>query len=161
MSATHPSGGIGAVAPVPHAVTMATAGALAAAAALHVAWGLGSSFPCGDRATLADVVVGGSEVPAPRACFAVAAALGSASALVAGVPARWPGLVRAGRAGVAVALGSRALVGLSGHHELVTPVPPSDRFLRWDRVLYTPLCLALAGGASRAAVAGRPARPGP
>jgi hypothetical protein len=57
---------------------------------------------------------------------------------------------------VAAALGGRGLIGLLGRTDLVAPGPVSDRFLVWDRRLYTPLCLALCAGATRAAIRRRP-----
>ncbi|MFI1018830.1 DUF3995 domain-containing protein [Streptomyces sp. NPDC020965] len=62
------------------------ASALAVLAGLHVAWGVGSTWPLPDRETFSELVVGGSELPGPAACFAVAGALGTAAALVAGYP---------------------------------------------------------------------------
>ena len=71
-------------------------------------------------------------------------------ALVLGVPTNQPGLVLAGRSGVALALGGRAVLGLTGNTQLVAPGEVSESFRRWDRRLYTPLCLALSAGAARA-----------
>lgn len=130
----------------------ATSAILAGAAVLHLGWGLRVSIPGVDGDRLADAVVGSRELPAPSACFAVATALGAATALVAGVPARWPGVRRLGQAGVAIALGGRAAIGLAGRTGLVAPGPTSERFRRWDRRLYTPLCLVLCIGATRAAL---------
>ena len=58
---------------------------LTALAVLHAAWGLGSAFPFRSRTELADAVVGSSVVPPPMACFAVAGALATGTALVADV----------------------------------------------------------------------------
>jgi hypothetical protein len=129
----------------------ATSVVLAGAAALHVAWGARVSLPGVDGDRMAQAVVGSDDVPSPAACYAVAAALGTASALVAGVPGRLPRLRCLGQVGVAAALGGRGLIGLAGRTDLVAPGPVSDRFLVWDRRLYTPLCLALCAGAVRAA----------
>jgi hypothetical protein len=134
----------------------ATSGALAAASALHVAWGLRVQIPGIDGDRMAEAVVGTGDVPTTAACYGVAAALGVASALVAGVPARTPRLRTLGQLGVAATLGGRGLIGLLGRTDLVAPGPVSDRFLVWDRRLYTPLCLALCAGATRAAVRRRP-----
>jgi hypothetical protein len=71
---------------------------------------------------------------------------------VAGFPAGAPRLRTLGQIGVAAALGGRGVIGLLGRTDLVAPGPVSDRFLVWDRRLYTPLCLALGAGAVRAAV---------
>ena len=134
----------------------ATSAALGVAAAVHVAWGLRVEIPAVDSAGMAEAVVGAGEMPGPAACFAVAGALTTAAALVAGIPAGRPALVRAGRCGVALALGGRALLGLTGHTDLVAPGELTEQFRRWDRRFYTPLCLGLTAGTVRAiAVDGR------
>lgn len=133
-------------------VVAATSAVLASAAALHVAWGLRIDLPGVDAGAVAEAVAGAAEVPGPVACFAVAGALGSAAALVAGHPTAQPGLVRLGRIGVALGVGGRGLLGLSGRTDLVVPGELTDTFRRWDRRVYTPLCLALAGGTVRALV---------
>ncbi len=51
---------------------------------------------------------------------------------------------------MALALGGRAVLGLTGNTQLVAPGEISESFRRWDRRLYTPLCLALSAGAARA-----------
>ena len=128
----------------------ATVGTLAAAAAVHVAWGLQVQIPGVDGAAMAEAVAGVGDPPGPLACFAVAGALASAAALVEGLPVVPPALVRAGRIGVVLGLGGRGLLGLTGHTDLVAPGEITDRFRRWDRRVYTPLCLALAAGSARA-----------
>jgi hypothetical protein len=132
--------------------TGATSGVLAAAAALHVVWGLRLPIPGVDGDRMAEAVVGSGDIPPPAACYAVAAALGTASVLVAGAPSGLPRLRRLGQVGVAAVLGGRGLIGLAGRTDLVAPGPVSERFLVWDRRLFTPLCLALSAGAARAAV---------
>lgn len=127
----------------------ATAAALGVAAAMHAVWGLKLQVPGVDSARMAEAVSGVGEPPGPAACFAVAGALTTAAALLLGVPASRPGLVRAGRSGVALALGGRAALGLTGNTQLVAPGEITDSFRRWDRMLYTPLCLALSAGALR------------
>ncbi|MFI6981392.1 DUF3995 domain-containing protein [Embleya sp. NPDC050154] len=123
-------------------------GTLTAIAGLHVAWGLGSSWPLPDRVSLADAVVGQPGVPGPAACFAAAGALGTAALLVAGRPRRKPAAVRLGAFGVAGVLGLRGVVGLVGRTDLLSPGSSSDRFRRLDRMAYSPLCLALAVGSA-------------
>lgn len=118
---------------------------LLAAAVLHAAWGLGSAWPFPDRAALADAVIGAAEVPGPGACLAVSGALGAAAALTAGWPARYPGLRRAGISAVAAVLAARGGMGLAGRTRLVSPASVSARFTRLDRLVYSPLCLTLAG----------------
>ena len=85
---------------------------LAGIGALHVAWGLGSSFPFRDRAALADTVVGSDAVPGRRASLAVAGLLGLAAGLVADVLPVPPTLRRVGVVGVATVLATRAGIRL-------------------------------------------------
>ncbi|MFB7952324.1 MULTISPECIES: DUF3995 domain-containing protein [unclassified Streptomyces] len=119
--------------------------ALTALAGAHVAWGLGSTWPLPDRETFSDVVAGRQEPPGPVPCFAVAGALGTAALLVAGRPRRRPALSRIGSAGVAGVLAVRGAAGLAGRTELLSPgAGGSPRFRRLDRIVYAPLCLALA-----------------
>jgi hypothetical protein len=131
-----------------------TSVALGVAAAAHVAWGLRIPIPGVPRDRMAEAVVGSDHLPTPAACFAVATALASAAALVGGAPRRAPKLRLAGQVGVALALGGRGALGLVGRTDLVAPGPTSASFRSWDRAVYTPLCLALCAGASRAAVSG-------
>ena len=124
----------------------ATVGAFAVASAVHAAWGLRIQIPGVDGAALSEAVAGVGEMPGPVACFAVAGALASAAALVAGVPPLPSRLVLAGRAGVVLGVGGRGLLGILGRTDLVAPGEVTERFRRWDRRLYTPLCLGLAAG---------------
>lgn len=126
-----------------HRAGYAASATLAGLAGLHVAWGVGASFPFTSRAALADAVVGTTEVPPPAACYSVAAALAMASGLAADVPLGSPRLRVAGRVGVAIVLGARGILGLSGRTDLVSPASASRRFRRLDRRLYSPLCLLL------------------
>jgi hypothetical protein len=151
-------------------MTMRRAGALTASgvlfglAGLHAAWGTGSPWPATGRQALADAVIGtgtgghGSTsngagtgrhvpgMPGPAACFAVSGALAAAGALTAGWPARrWPRLHRLGTCGVAGVLAGRGVLGLAGQTQMVSPLSGSERFLRLDRRVYSPACLALAG----------------
>jgi hypothetical protein len=116
---------------------------LAGIAGLHAAWGFGSSFPFGDRAALADAVVGRRRFPGSAACHSVALALFTASALTVGVPAVPSRAQRAGRAIVATVLISRGALGVVGRTDLVSPGSTSPRFRRLDRAVYAPLCLTL------------------
>lgn len=141
-------------------IVTATAVALAAIGVVHVGWGLRLPLPGVDPARVADAVVGSDELPPPAACLAVAGALGVASALVAGAPPSRPGVRRLGQVGVATVLGARGLVGLAGRTEILAPGPTSERFRRWDRLVYTPLCLSLSAGALRAARHDKPHRTG-
>ena len=126
--------------------THLTAATLVVLAALHVAWGGGSSFPLADRDDLAEAVVGTSIVPGPLPCFGVAAALLVAASAVQNRP-RWPGrLRRLALAGIAAVFGGRGLLGLAGRTSVVSPGSDGARFRRLDRRLYAPLCLVLAAG---------------
>jgi hypothetical protein len=124
--------------------TRLAAVALGALGVLHAAWGLGAAWPLRDREALADAVVGRDSVPPPAACWAVAGALGTAAALVAGRPRRLPRLRRVAAAGVTVTLAGRGLLGLAGKTDTVSPGSSSPRFRRLDRRIYSPLCLVLA-----------------
>ena len=124
-----------------------TATTLLGVAGLHVAWGLGSSFPFSARADVAEAVVGRRNVPPPGACYAVAGALTAAAALVADVPGLPRGVQRLGVTSVAAVLATRAALGFAGRTDLASPGSVSTRFRRLDRRVYSPLCLALAAGA--------------
>ena len=123
-----------------------TAAILAALAALHVAWGSGSSFPFRNRDDLADAVVGSSTVPRPAACLAVAGALTAGAVLVAGVGPQPPCIRRPLLLGVSSTLGLRGLLGWAGKTETIAPGSNSERFVQLDRRIYSPLCIALALG---------------
>ncbi|WP_424643474.1 DUF3995 domain-containing protein [Embleya sp. AB8] len=131
--------------------TRVSVGSLVALAGVHVAWGLGSSWPLPDRESLADTVVGQPAVPGAAACFAVAGALGTAALFVSGRPRRRPAVARLGALGVAGVLGVRGAVGLAGRTELLSPGSSSTRFRRLDRLVYSPLCLTLAAGSALSA----------
>jgi hypothetical protein len=129
------------------AVRLSTALGLLGVSALHVAWGLGSSFPLASREELADVVIGGPTVPSSSACIAVAAAVGTGSAFMVD-PVPIPRSVRrAGLLGMSLVLGTRAVLGWTGHTKSISPGSNSSRFRRLDRRLYSPACAYLAAGA--------------
>jgi len=128
--------------------SQATAFVLAGLSALHIAWGLGSSFPFRDPATLADAVAGTRAVPKPRDCFAVAGLLLTSAALVGGARPLQADVRRVGALGVATILGGRGILGIAKRTATVVPWAPSDRFVRLDQRYYGPLCLALAAGAA-------------
>ena len=132
-----------------------TTGLLALASALHLAWGLGASFPFRSRKELADAVVGAAAVPPPAACFGVAGALAACAALVADVAPVSPGLRRSGLGVMAAVFGLRGGLGLLGETGLVSPGSNSERFRRLDRRLYAPLCLALSAGSLASLVGAR------
>jgi hypothetical protein len=135
---------------MPAGTTHLTAGTLAALAGLHVAWGLGSSFPCADRHDLAEAVIGRGTVPGLLPCAGEAAALLAAASAVEDRP-RWPGaLRRLALVTVAGVLGCRGALGLAGKTDVMAPGSDGHRFRRLDRHFYAPLCLGLAAGAARA-----------
>ena len=128
----------------------ATAGSLMlTVAAVHVAWGRGSTWPFRDQETLNDAVIGRDATPSAPACYAVAGALTLAAVLVSGEPVRLP-LRRLGTAGVVTVLATRGLLGLVGRTDLAVHGSESARFRRLDRRVYAPLCLTLAALSSSA-----------
>lgn len=129
-------------------VRLATVSTLAGIAALHAAWGRGSTFPFTSREQLNDAVVGRQATPSPAACYGVAGLLSVASALVAGLPTPTSTLRRAGVCTVAATLGARAALGFAGKTDLVSPGSISPRFLRMDKRVLSPLCAMLAIGAA-------------
>ena len=128
-----------------------TSGLLAAIAGLHIAWGLGSAFPFRTRANLADAVIGSVDVPPPVACYAVAAALTTASLLVADVGILPPRVRRLGRIVIAGVLTIRGVAGIAGRTDALSPGSTSPRFHRLDRRVYSPLCLALGAAITTSA----------
>jgi hypothetical protein len=121
-----------------------TSAALAGIGSLHIAWGLGSSFPFRTHTELADTVIGCEVVPSPAACHAVAVALFVASGLVVDLPIGPRSLRRFGRGVVVGVLAVRGAAGLCGRTELLSPGSTSTRFRSLDRRFYSPLCLILA-----------------
>ncbi len=127
------------------------AAAFAILAALHGYWALGGFWPGHDSESLARTVVGsppGSAAPGPWACGLVTALLIAAAAVVLGaagllpLPAsaehvRWVAL-----AGAAVLL----LRGLLGFVDTrLRPASVGSPFARLNVLVYSPLCLLLAG----------------
>jgi hypothetical protein len=123
-----------------------TGGVLAALAALHVAWGLGSAFPFRSRRELADAVIGSSSVPTPAACFAVAGALATGAGLFANVIPLPPPIRQSSLLAMAAVFGARSALGFSGKTAFVSPGSDSVKFVRLDRQIYAPLCLGLSIG---------------
>jgi hypothetical protein len=113
-----------------------------------VAWGRGSSFPFKTKSDLSDAVIGSDAVPSARACYAVAAALFAASALVADAPVAPRKVRRLGRRVVGAVLAVRGIAGLIGRTDALSPGSASPRFRSLDRRYYSPLCLVLALGAT-------------
>jgi hypothetical protein len=113
--------------------TKIASAALFAIGSLHVAWGLGASWPRIDR-----------EPASPLACFAVAALLGVAAGLVAGRPRRAPQLSRLGARTVTGVLATRGAFGMAGRTDLLASGASSAQFRTMDRRIYSPVCLTLA-----------------
>ncbi|RKE18863.1 DUF3995 domain-containing protein [Streptomyces sp. TLI_171] len=141
------------------ATAVAVAGALTAIGGLHAVWSH-SPWPCRDRTEFAELVVGvrPERVPSAGLCLGVAGLLGSAAYLVGArggvLPAAGPRRLRAaGAAGVAGVLLARGVGGpvLFGSGR----VGRSARFVRMDRRLYSPLCVALGAGAAVVAAGGQ------
>jgi Protein of unknown function (DUF3995) len=117
---------------------------LAALAALHAAWALGSPWPAGSRAELAEAVLSSSEgMPPDWATWAVAGLLALAAVVVRRAAAGEQH-ARVLTAGIAAAFGARAVAYL-----------PSDlagglatTYQRFDLALYAPLCMLIGAGAA-------------
>lgn len=116
-------------------------------AGLHVYWALGGRWPGSDSRSLARLVVGADAFPSTTECLAVAAALFGVALLALdsvnwisiGAP-RWLHIIAVG--GAATVL---ALRGVGGYvEERFRPAVLEMPYLRWNRVLYSPLCLGLA-----------------
>jgi len=127
-------------------VARCTAVAFLVVAALHIAWGRGSSIPFRSRSELADAVVGSAEVPPPPACYAVASALIAAAGLVLDAPIAPRSLRRIGRHIVTCVLLVRAGFGFAGRTDLLVPGSASPRFRQLDRRYLSPICATLAVG---------------
>ena len=127
---------------------------LVAIAAIHLAWGLGMTWPGRDQQNLIDTVIGHPEatrLPGFAACVAVAVAL-----LLAAAWALWGvGLIAIAEVGVlGVPLGVSGLVvlvvvflGRGVATYLPTPLSRAvEPFRTLDRRAYAPLCLLLGMG---------------
>jgi uncharacterized protein DUF3995 len=128
--------------------TLVTVCSLGGIAALHAAWGAGSTFPFRTRDELNDTVIGRAATPSAGACYGVAGLLAAAAALVGGFPGRSSRLRRTGVGTVAVVLAARGALGFAGKTDLVSPGSTSEHFRNVDRRYFSPLCLALAAGAT-------------
>lgn len=133
-----------------------TATALGGLAALHVVWATGATFPVRGRDEFAETFLGveGLGTPGPGACLAVAGALGAAAgatlargrAATAGAATTRPTtrLESLGVRGAAAVLAARGLAGLAVSGAGLRRTTARFRIL--DLSVYSPLCLALAGG---------------
>lgn len=126
-----------------------TTTALFAIAGLHVAWGLGSSFPFRNRQELADSVVGTEEMPSFVACMVVASALALAAVIVARI-VPLPSRLRSAALGIVTTVfATRGVAGALGRTSALSPGSDSASFRRLDKRIYSPLCLWLAAGVRR------------
>jgi len=80
------------------------------------------------------------------ACFAVAGALATGTALVADVMPLPVPVRRASLVGMAAIFVVRSALGFSGKTALVSPGSDSERFVRLDRRIYAPICIGLSIG---------------
>jgi hypothetical protein len=118
-------------------------------AALHLVWATGSPWPARSAAELHALVVGGRPSAAmPPAWASVGVAIVLALFAVGGLAVR--GLVLAPapelvRVLTWIAAGIVATRGVAGFFEpWLRPGALTEPFTRWNRRLYSPLCLALA-----------------
>jgi hypothetical protein len=133
------------------ALAVLTAVVLLAIAGLHVYWAAGGRWPGHDEASLNALVVGGrpgAPMPPPFASIAVSA--GISGIALGAVAAR--GLIELPLPGVVrvltwIAAGVLAVRGLGGFFDLrLRPHTIALPFGRLNRRIYSPLCVALAGG---------------
>jgi hypothetical protein len=127
-----------------------TAAAFVALAGLHVYWGFGGRWPGTDEETLVAKVVGtpaGTRMPGPLACLGVAALLVAAAVLVLSarrlLETGFPSVLTTG--GAWAVAGVMLLRGVGGFfHTVIRPETRGTPFAKLNRVLYSPLCLALS-----------------
>jgi Protein of unknown function (DUF3995) len=126
--------------------------ALLAAAALHGAWGFGLRWPGTDSVSLANKVVGGSTFPSSIDCFAVTGLLTFGAAMISArtrlqsppgknLPAP---LIDIGVMAMATVIAVRGAGGMIG--SATNLLTTTEEFRRLNLVMYSPLCLAIAGG---------------
>ncbi|MGP3690466.1 DUF3995 domain-containing protein [Streptomyces sp. IBSNAI002] len=134
---------------VTRAAAAAAAAGLVAAGALHAVW-VFTPWPLGSAAEFAETVVGVTEdrLPSVPLTLGVAGALGAAGYAVLSTGRIVPGvgperLHRLGAWAVAGVLAARGIQGLIQSGLALGDAP--DPYRHWDLVLYSPLCLTLAG----------------
>jgi len=121
---------------------------LTGAAALHGLWASGSTWPTSSADELADLVVGRRPMPGRAACAAVAVLLTGAAVATAhatiGTARSAGGSARRSRTVAAFASAALLARGLGGGvAEAAAIGHSSPEFSRWNRRLYSPLCVAL------------------
>jgi hypothetical protein len=131
--------------PSPRVAAALATTTLGGLAALHAAWGAGSTWPASTPAELGDLVVGpAAELPPAPAVWAVAGLLGAAAVLpplrLGWLDARQPRrAVRVATWSLAGALLVRAASGF-----VISGLAGTDEpFHRFDLMLYSPLCTVL------------------
>lgn len=126
----------------------AASAVLVAAAGVHAAWAVGSSWPAQNRVELAELVVGTSTFPSAAATWSVVGLCLAGAALIlariddlSSLHRRAPRAVNAAVGVLAAGLLIRGIGGLvvSGG-ELVDA---TANFRRWDLMLYSPVCIIL------------------
>ncbi len=119
---------------------------LAGASALHALWATGSSWPTTGSDELADLVVGRRPMPGRAACAAVAAALAVAAGATATATGGRPGRLTDHSRTMATVVSASLLVrGVGGMAADLTGMgDATPTFRRWNRRLYSPLCVSLA-----------------
>ena len=134
---------------------------LAADAALHLYWATGATWPAADPHSLSFAVLN-TDVPfTPPVLLPIAALLLVAAGIVIArsrvhPQRRFVGLLRAGTVAVAIGLALRGVVGLLW--AIGIGVDTGGPFVWLNRLVYTPLCLALFAATWSVARRGRPDR---
>ena len=125
----------------------AVAGVLATDAMIHLYWATGATWPASDERALSFAVLN-LDVPfTPRVLLPLVTLLLTAATIVvlgsraAGLPTWLAWLARAGTTIVALGIAARAAAGLVWATGLGVDTP--GPFLWLNRLLYTPLCIAL------------------
>jgi len=117
---------------------------LTGAAALHGLWATGSTWPTSSADELADLVVGRRPMPGRAACAAVAVLLTGAAVATAHATIGTARSARRSRTVAAFASAALLARGLGGGvAEAAAIGHSSPEFSRWNRRLYSPLCVAL------------------
>jgi len=120
------------------------AATLAGAAALHGLWGAGSTWPTDSPDELADLVVGRRPMPGRAACFTVAVLLTGAAVATAHATIGGGRSVRRSRTVATFASVALLARGLGGAVAEVAAIGhPTPQFSRWNRLIYSPLCVVL------------------
>jgi hypothetical protein len=127
-----------------------TAATLVTVGLIHAAWAAGSTWPYADPETLTRSVLGvpaADDFPPAGLTLAVTAALGATGAAALARTSTRSRVRQAARLITVPAAAVLALRGIGGYAQsLLAPQASTPEFRRNDLRLYSPLCLALAGG---------------